>query len=86
MKPDPGMEGERRRNIYRRLVRERGPDTGRFIERLSYRGADGGAEAVMAAYERGGIAIGQVTELSDRTNGVLFMVGVSVVGGTDTVG
>jgi hypothetical protein len=86
MRPDPGVHSERQRTTYRRLVRERGPDTGRDIDHLKLRSQGGAAEELLAAYERGAIPVAQTDDLSDRTNGVLFMVGVSAVGGTDTVG
>lgn len=85
MRPDP-MRQERQRTNLRRLVRERGPDTGRDVDHLKHRSQNGAADALLAAYEAGAVALGQVTELSvrDATSGyAVFMLDVSSLGGAD---
>jgi len=85
MRPDP-MRGERARTNLRRLVRERGPDTGRDVDHLKHRSQNGASDALLAAYEAGAVPVGQVADLSvrDATSGyTLFMLDISTLGGSD---
>lgn len=85
MRPDPSLRAERQRTNLRRLVRERGPDTGREISRLTIRG-ERSAEDLLAQHEAGAIPVGQVTELSVRSGSsgyAIFMLDVSTLGGSD---
>lgn len=84
MRADP-MRQERARTNLRRLVRERGPDTGREVSRLTIRG-ERSAEDLLAQHEAGAVPIEQVTELSvrDGSSGyAVFMLDVSTLGGSD---
>jgi len=85
MRPDPSLRAERARTNLRRLVRERGPDTGREVSRLTIRG-ERSAEDLLAQHEAGAVPVGQVSDLSvrDATSGyTLFMLDVSTLGGSD---
>lgn len=84
MRSDP-MRQERARTNLRRLVRERGPDTGREVSRLTIRGERAAAD-LLDAYEAGAVPVGQVTELSVQSGSggyAVFMLDVSTLGGSD---
>ncbi len=88
MRPDPSIRAERQRTTLRRLVRERGPDTGRDLDHLKRRSQEGASEALLAVYDAGAVPVGQVAELSVRgvtTGTLLFMLDVSTLGGADTL-
>ena len=85
---DPGLDAARTRGNLRRLVRDRGPDTGRDVDSLKARSADGAAAALLAGYEAGQILYEATTELTSRDgDGVLvaFMLDVSSVDGDDVL-
>ncbi|MCG3177512.1 MAG: hypothetical protein MOGMAGMI_02486 [Candidatus Omnitrophica bacterium] len=81
---DP-LRGERQRTNLRRLVRERGPDDGREVSRLTIRGhRDDGA--LLDAYDANAIPLAQITELSVRDSAsgyAVFLLDVSTLGGAD---
>ncbi len=84
MRPDP-MRQERTRNNLRKLVVSRGPDVGRDVGRLTFRG-DRAAEGLLASYEAGGVTVGVAQDLTVRSGNsgdTLFMLDVSDLDGDD---
>ena len=88
--PDSGLLAARRRAMLRDLVTERGPDTGRMIDRLKDRSGAGGevSERLLWLQEHGGVRNENSADLSRRdgdTGEVFFMLDVSTLGGTDVL-
>lgn len=84
MKPPDPLDRRRAIDALRRLVSERGPDSGRRIDHLKQRPSDG----LAALWAGGAVPVGQVVELT-RADGdatlLLHLVGLSAVDGADVV-
>ena len=72
------------RQALHRLVQRRGPDAGREVDRLKTAAEHGQGDALLAAYEAGATAPDRCVELTAE-GGLRFMVGVSQLGGSDTL-
>ncbi|MBI2297655.1 MAG: hypothetical protein HYU66_01665 [Armatimonadetes bacterium] len=90
MRPTSRLDSARTRAVQRRLVRDRGPDAGRAVDRLKLRSGVHGdaAEQLLRQYELGQLDPGLGTDLTGRDGDATlcwFMLGVSELDGADTL-
>lgn len=81
----PTLKQARLTSSIRRLVRERGIDAGRVLCRGTVRAGSGGevAEKLLRSVELHGFGNQQGHVITADDGGLLFMIGLSAVGGED---
>lgn len=84
MRPSPDLGRERARALMRQAIDRRGPDGGRYVNRLLMPDSGGLAEQA-AADADGGMTIAGAASVVSPTGVLLFMVGLSELGGSDVV-